>query len=71
MEKEKADDVTQQTQAAHHNNQLGVGNLRGRDDPANSFQSDGDTKGNKKDTVNESTENFSTLPTIRIGRRGR
>lgn len=71
MEKEKADNVTQETQAAHDNDQLGVGNFRGREDPANSFQTDGNTEGNKEDTVNESTKNFSTLPAIRVGRRGR
>ena len=55
MEEEQADDVAQQTEGTDNNNDLWVADFGRRDQSADSFEEDGNAKGDEEDTVDECT----------------
>jgi hypothetical protein len=66
VEQEQSDDVTGQPQRSDNDDQLGVRDLADVEEPFNGFHEDRETQGEQEDTVDERSEDFGSLPSVRV-----
>jgi len=68
VEEEQSDDVTKQTERSDNGDDHSIADLWRADESTERFETDGKTKRQEEYTVDERTENLSSLPSVRVGR---
>jgi hypothetical protein len=66
VEEEEADDVGEETARTDNEDDDGVGNFLWLDKSLDSLEEDGETERDEKDTVDEGTQSFCTLPLVHV-----
>ena len=66
VEEEESDNVRSEAQASYDDHYLGVGDFGDVDEALNGFHEDGEAESQEKDTIDEGSEHFGTLPTVRV-----
>lgn len=66
VEQEQPDDVTGQSQRPNNDDELGVRDLADVEEPLDGFHKDGKAQGEQEDTVDERSEDFRSLPSVRV-----
>ena len=67
VEEEEANNVGRETERTDKHDELGVGDLGRRNAASDRLETDGDTKSDQENTVDKSTEDLCSLPSVRVG----
>jgi hypothetical protein len=66
VEQEQSDDVTGQSQRSDNDDQFGVRDLADVEEPFDGFHEDRETQCEQEDSVDERSEDFGSLPSVRV-----